>query len=365
MQLKFIPLMACVWLLASCGDKQAEQEQTGKYPVISVSKSSIELSDTYAATIEGRQDVAIYPQVSGTIQRLCVKEGERVRQGQVLFIIDQVPYHAALRTATANVSAAKAQVEASQLEYDSKKVLFDEEVISQYDLSMAKSALSIAQAGLEQAQAQEINARNDLSYTEVKSPCNGVVGTLPYRVGALVGPSLPQPLTTVADTEQMYVYFSMTENNLRNLFRQYGSPDEVVASMPAITLQLNDGTIYEQQGSIETISGIINPETGTASIRCIFPNEKRLLFSGGVANVVLPYTHEEVIIIPQRTTYEIQDKLFVYKIIDNKAVATEIQVAKQHDGKSYIVVKGLKVGDQIISEGVGLVQDGMEVSIKK
>lgn len=357
--------MLCTMLTTACGGGQTEQMQVPSYPVIDITKSNIELSQSYSATMQGRQDVEIYPQVSGTISKLCVKEGETVKKGQILFVIDQVPYQAALRTATANVLAAEAQVETAQLDYNSKQILFREEVISEYDLSMAKNTLAIAKAGLEQAKAQETNARNDLSYTEVKSPVNGVVGTLPYRAGALVGPSVPQPLTTVSDTEQMYVYFSMTENDIRNLIRQYGSPDETIKSMPDIALELNDGTMYGQSGRIETISGIINPQTGTASIRCVFPNEKRLLFSGGIGNVVLPQSETDVIVIPQSTTFEIQDKIFVYKVMDGKAVATELEVAKQHDGKNYIVHGGLAVGDCIISEGVGLVQDGMEVSIKE
>lgn len=365
MKTKSIAMMLCTLTMTACGGGQDEQMQSPSYPVIDISKSSIELSQSYSATMQGRQDVEIYPQVSGTISRLCVKEGEKVKKGQILFVIDQVPYQAALRTATANVQAAEAQVETAQLDYNSKQVLFNEEVISEYDLSMAKNTLAIAKAGLEQAKAYEINARNDLSYTEVKSPANGVVGTLPYRAGALVSPSIPQPLTTVSDTEQVYVYFSMTENDIRRLIRQYGSPDETIKSMPDIALELNDGTMYEQKGRIETISGIINPQTGTASVRCVFPNEKRLLFSGGIGNVVLMQTETDVIVIPQSATFEIQDKIFAYKVVDGKAFVTELEVAKQHDGKRYIVRKGLSVGDCIISEGVGLVQDGMDVSIKE
>lgn len=224
MKVKAIGLLASIMTLCACGSGQMQQEQVQQYPVIQVNKSSIELQESYSATMKGRQDVEIYPQVSGTISKLCVKEGEQVKKGQPLFVIDQVPYQAALRVATANVRAAEAQVETARLDYDSKQMLFDEEVISEYDLLQAKNALAIAKAGLEQVKAQEINARNDLSYTEVKSPANGVVGTLPYRTGALVGPSMLQPLTIISDTEQMYIYFSMTENDIRGLIRQYGTP---------------------------------------------------------------------------------------------------------------------------------------------
>lgn len=364
MRLRTIISSACLALLTACGNERPAPEERRAYPVFKVTATSVDITESYSATIEGRQDVEIYPQVSGTISVLKVKEGEKVKKGQSLFVIDQVPYQAALRTAIANVHAAEAQVETARLDYDSKRILFDEKVISEYDLSTAKNALSIAKANLEQARAQETDARNNLSYTEVHSPADGVVGTLPFRAGALVGPSISKPLTTVSDTRQMYVYFSMSENQLRNLFRQYGSPDETIRKMPEIELQLNDGSIYESKGRIETISGVINPQTGTASVRCVFPNEKRLLFSGGVGNVVLPHKEQNVFVIPQGTTYEIQDKIYVYKVVDGVAKSAEIKVDKLNDGKTYIVRSGLQEGDILISEGVTMLKEGTPISIK-
>lgn len=354
----------CSVLLVSCKNTYNGEFQQ-EYPVLTVSIDSVGFMESYSASIRGRQDIDIYPQVSGTIFRLCVQEGQTVKKGEVLFVIDQVPYKAALRTATANVHAAQAQVETAQLDYNSKKVLYKENVISEYELLTAKNTLSIAKAGLEQAEAQEIDARNSLSYTEVKSPSDGIVGTLPYRVGALVNPSMSQPLTTVSDNGAMYVYFSMTENQLRALVRQYGSPDETIKQMPPIRLQLNDGTFYESHGRIESISGIINSQTGTASIRSVFPNEKRILFSGGIGNVVIPHTETDVVIIPQAATYELQDKIFVYKVVDGKVVTVPIKVERLHNGIDYIVRSGLQPGDVIVSEGVGLLQDGMKIAVKE
>ena len=196
----------------------------------------------YSATIRGRQDIAIYAQVSGKIAQVCINEGQRVRSGQTLFIIDQVPYKAALQTAEANVAAAKASVATAQLTYDSKKELFARKVVSQFDLSTAENNLLTAKAQFAQAEAQRVNAANNLSYTVVTSPSDGIVGTLPYKVGALVGPSTPQPLTTVSDNSEMYVYFSMTENQLLNLTREYGSIDNTLKNMPDVQLRLNDGS---------------------------------------------------------------------------------------------------------------------------
>ncbi len=347
----------------SCAGENYHEGQT--FPVVTVSTDSVTVEESYSASIQGRQDIEIYPQISGTIRQVRVKEGQKVRKDELLFVIDQVPYLAALRTAAANMHAAEAQVETARLDYDSKQELFRENVVSEYDLSTARNALAVAEAVLEQAKAQETDARNNLSYTEVRSPSDGVVGTLPYRVGALVNPSLTLPLTTVSDNSEMYVYFSMTENQLRSLLRQYGSPEEVISRMPSIRLRLNDGTMYEDEGRVETISGVINRQTGTVSVRGVFPNGKSLLISGGIGNVVIPRTEKDAVVIPQSAAYELQDKLFVYKVSDGKAVATQLTVERIHDGKQYIVRDGLRAGDVIVSEGVGLVQDGMEITVRK
>ena len=352
-------LAAC---LGSCREAAAPQQQIG-YSVLTVEPSTVTLTESYSASVRGRQDIEIYPQVSGTIQRVCVKEGEKVRRGQSLFVIDRVPYEAALRTAVANVHAAEAQVETARITFESKQELFRRSVVSEFDLSTARNALAVAEASLEQARAEETNARNSLSYTEVKSPADGVVGTIPYRVGALVGPTSAQPLTTVADNSEMYVYFSMSENRLQELVMRYGSLDRTIENMPAVRLRLNDGNIYAEEGRIESISGVLNAETGSGSLRAVFPNPNRALFSGGTGNVVIPRRLENAIAIPQEATYELQDKIFVYRVVDGRAVATRIEVSPIHDGVRYTVTKGLSAGDRIVTTGVGLLNDGDEITI--
>ena len=352
-------------LFASCRET-SHTEQQQEYPIITVKPGDTNVSESYSASIQGRQDVEIYPQVSGTISRVCIREGQTVRKGETLFVIDRVPYEAALRTAVANVHAAEAQVETARLDYESKQILLREEVISEYELSTARNTLAIAQAGLEQARAQEIDARNSLSYTEVKSPSDGIAGTLPYRVGALVGPSIQQPLTTVSDHAQMYVYFSMTENQLRGLMHRYGSLDSVIINTPPVRLQLNDGTLYDEPGRIESVSGVINRQTGTVSVRSVFPNTKRQLLSGGIGNVLITYPQTDAIVIPQTATMELQDKILVYKVNDDNTVSSAfIVVDRLNDGKQYIVRSGLSSGDRIVSEGVGLLQDGMTIAVEK
>lgn len=312
----YVFTVACVMLLASCKDKKKAETYTA-YRVATLSPTSVEIEESYSASIQGRQDIDIYPQVPGTITRLCVKEGQQVRKGQVLFVIDQVPYRATWNKAVADVHAAEAQARTARLEYRSKQVLFDKQVISEYELTTAKNALDAAEAMLEQMKALEQSARNNLSYTEVKSPSDGMVGTLPYRTGALVSSSIPQPLTTVSDNSETYVYFSLTENRLRSMLRRYGSLDKTINEMPAIGLQLNDGTLYPEKGRIRSISGIINKQTGTVSVCGVFPNTGKLLLSGGIGNVIIPHKEEEVIVIPQTATTELQDKILVYKVSES------------------------------------------------
>lgn len=353
----------CCFLMFGC-KQPPTQAGDASYAVFTVKPVDRILSGSYPASIQGRQDIAIYPQVSGTISRVCIKEGERVRKGQTLFVIDQVPFQAALSMADANVEAAEAGVATAQLVYDSRVVLFEEEVISQFDLQSAKNQLLTAKAQLAQARAQQVTASNNLSYTMVQSPSDGVVGTLPFRAGALVSPSIPAPLTTVSDNSQMYVYFSLTENQLLDLTSQHGSMEEVLASLPQVKLQLNNGRIYSEEGFIETISGVIDPSTGSVSARAVFSNKGGLLHSGASGKVILPRNMKQSLVIPCSATFEMQDKIFVYKVIDGKASSVPIEVTLTDDGKEYVVASGLKSGDVIVAEGVGMLRDGTPVIAK-
>lgn len=360
----YVWAVLCCIGLASCQNGTSEETKQ-EYPAFTVTASSVEVTDDYPATIRGRQDIEIYPQVSGKIVDVAVTEGERVRRGQTLFIIDQVPYQAALQTAVANVKAAKANVSTAQLTYGGKKELFEQKVISQFELSTSENALLTAKAQQAQAEAQEVNARNNLSYTVVTSPADGVVGTIPYRVGALVSSSSSQPLTTVSDNSVMYVYFSMLENRLLSMVRRYGSVDETLKQMPSVGLRLNDGTMYDQPGRVESISGVLDTQTGAASFRAAFPNPTGLLHSGGAGNVLITEKADSALTIPQAATYEQQDKVFAYRVVDGKVQSTPITVTPLNDKKLYIVRSGLSAGETIISEGVGLLKDGMSVTIKQ
>ena len=264
----FVAALGCLLAVAGCGNGSAGNgAQENEFPTMEVTTSDVVLSEQYPATIQGRQDIEIRPQVSGTISKVNVKEGQKVRKGQSLFTIDQVPFKAALQMAQANVESAEAGVATAQLVYNSRVELYAKNVISEFDMLTAKNQLLTANAGLAQAKAQLVNAENNMSYTQVLSPADGVVGTLPFREGALVSPGIAIPLTTVSDNSQMYVYYSLSETKLLELTARHGSMDEVIAGLPEVSLLLADGSTYPQTGKIESISGVIDPNTASVSVR--------------------------------------------------------------------------------------------------
>ncbi len=350
-------LLLAALAFTSCKEKQG-QVSSGSYPTMTVKKESRNLDLRYSASIRGRQDIEIYPQVSGTLQQLCVTEGQQVKKGQVLFVIDQVPYKAAVNTAEADLKAARSALATARITDEGRRRLLEQKVISDFDRQKAANELASAEAAVAQAEARLVNARNDLSYTVVRSPADGVVGTLPYRQGALVSSSIPQPLTVVSDNSSMYVYFSMNENQLLNLLQRYGSSAKALENMPDIRLHLSNGTVYKEKGRIESISGVIDRTTGSVSLRAVFPNRDGLLHSGASGNIAIPTTYNDCIVIPQEVTFRIQEKVFVYKVVDGKAVSTAIEVSPMDNGKEYIVLGGLEAGTEIVSGGVGLLREG-------
>lgn len=348
-------------LLASCGT-QPQQEVGAEYKLFDVKLSNQTLQTGYTATLRGRQFVEVRPQVSGIITEIRLKEGDPVKKGQILFIIDQVPYKAALETAIANVRSAESKLATADLTARSKAELFQEDVVSEFDLQTARNDLAEAEAALAQAKAQEINARNNLSYTEVKSPVDGVASMIPYRVGALVNSSITEPLVTVADDSEVYAYFSMSENQILSLIQQYGSSEKALELMPPVDLRLSNGTPYAHAGKIDAISGTVDQSTGAVSLRASFANPEQLLRNGGSATVMVSTTRDSVIVIPQAATYELQNRIFVYKVVDGKAKSTPVEVFRLNNGTEYIVESGLTPGDVIIAEGAGLVREGTVIN---
>ena len=354
--------MLCIFLF-SCGGKNAQNGggMVREYAVMTLQPDSMEWYSNYPAAIKGKRDIEIRPNVSGFITDLRVDEGSVVRKGQVLFVIDTVPYKAALKVAETNVEVAKASTETARLTAENKRELQRRDIISEYDLQMAENSYASAKAQLAQAEAQLVNAHNNDSYTRVISPLDGVVGEIPFRVGSLVSPSSATPLTTVSDNSEMYVYFSMTERQILELVAQYGA-ENFLQKLPTVSLKLSDGSIYPLKGRIETVSGIIDTQTGSSNMRATFENPNRLLRSGGSGVIMIPMKNDHAILVPQKATYEIQDKKFVYVLNDDSTVtSTEITIASIDNGKEYMVTSGLKAGDRIVTEGVNTLKDGMTI----
>ena len=362
---KILLIAVLTVVLASCGGgKSGGKPNFGdnEYAVRTVQGQNADLQTTYPATIKGVQDVEIRPKVSGFITKLCVKEGQQVKAGQLLFVIDNVTYAAAVRQAKAAVNAAKAQLNTARLTYNNSQKLFKNNVIGSYELQSSKNAMESAAAQLAQAEAAYVSAKQNLDFCFVTSPANGVIGDLPYRVGALVSASSQQALTTVSNNSTMQVYFSMTEKDLLDMTKTAGGVNAAISSYPAVKLQLADGSIYNHPGKVATVSGVIDPTTGTVSMRADFPNPERVLKTGASGSIVVPHTATSAVVVPQDAVVEVQDKHFVYVVgKDNKVKYTPVEINSQNDGKNYIITSGLHIGDRFVVNGVSSLQDGMEI----
>lgn len=362
MKSRIVLFAFCLTLLSSCGKKGFDMGGAPECAVQTLQPATVNLTSSYPATIKGKQDVEIRPQVSGFITKVCVDEGSMVRKGQVLFIIDPTQYEAAARSAKAAVATAEAAVSTQQITVDNKRALNKKNIISDYDLAMSENSLASAKAQLASAKAQLISAEQNLGFTNVKSPSDGIVNDIPYRLGSLVSPSIATPLTIVSDITEMYVYASLTEKELLELVRKDGSQSAAVETYPEVQLQLSDGSTYDQKGKIETISGVINANTGAVSIRATFPNSNHLLRSGGMGNLIIPYHMENALVVPQKATTEIQDKKFVFlQQPDNTVKMNEITILNIDNGQEYVVTSGLKQGDLIVIENVGTLKDGQTI----
>lgn len=364
--LRFSGLLFAALLFAACGgQRQGEGEEAKQYDLLTITAIDHELTTEYAASLKGQQDIRIIPRIEGYLQGIYVKEGQHVKEGQLLFRVDAATYRAAVESANANVVQMTAALEKTQLEYDGKRQLHTKNIISDYELSTAQSDLAVAKANLVAAKAALVSAQNELGYTELRSPSSGVVGRIRYRKGDFVSPNLQEGLTIVADNSVIRAYFSMSERDLMEYLYQYKTMDATVKNMPEVRLMLSGGRLYEKGGKVESISGIVDETTGAVSVCALFDNSDGILLSGGTGKIVMPAVRKDAIVIPQEATYEIQDKVYVYKVADGKTVSTIIEVDPQNNGKEYVVLSGLQEGDVIIAKGAGFVQEGEWVKVEK
>lgn len=362
---------ASVALLTACGgagQQQQMQQQAPEIATMVVEKGTSDLMSAYPATIKGKTDIDIRPQVSGFITKVHVDEGQRVHKGQVLFTLDQVQFQAAVDQAQAAVALAQTGVNTAALTAKTKQQLYEKNIISEYENQLAQNSLAQAEAQLAQAKAGLVTAQKNMAYTVVTAPSDGIVGKIPNREGSLASPSMAQPLTTVSDTGDVYAYFSLTEKDLLNMTNNGASTlEERLKSMPEVQLRLADGSIYPYTGKIATVSGMVDNSTGSSTVRALFKNSNGMLRSGSTGQVLVPNHLENIISIPQKATSELQGKKFVYVVNDSNMVSSvPVEISPVDDGKNYVVLSGLEPGQRIVIEGVGtVVRDGITITPKQ
>ncbi|MFH6988954.1 efflux RND transporter periplasmic adaptor subunit [Flavobacterium collinsii] len=367
----FLSILAASIIITSCGNKNDKAAQAGgapqvkKYKTLTLEPKSATLYTDYPASIQGQQNIEIRPRVEGYIDKIFVDEGAVVRAGQALFKISAPEYEQEVRTAAASIKSAQANLSAAKLAVNKVKPLVEKGIISKYDLESAQYTYESALATLAQANASLVNAKTNLGYTTVTSPVDGVVGSIPFRLGSLVSSNTTDPMTTVSSIGNVYAYFAVNEKKLLN-FTQNTDPGISLAAkikkMPPVSLLLSDGTAYSEKGRIETVNGLINTETGSVTFRARFSNPKSIIRSGNSTTVRIPNEVNEAIIIPQSATFELQDKLFAVVVgKDGKTKNANITVLENTAGNYYVVKSGLQTGDQIVLEGVAALKDGTEI----
>ena len=362
-------IITVVLFLASCTAKPDQMAAAAPpvLPVTTVSTGEQETFVDYPAAIQGTTDVEIRPQISGTIDRILVNEGQLVSKGQLLLQISELPFKAQLNNAKAALQAAQSAVLNAQLEVDKLTPLVQSKVVSDFQLKTAKTTYQIALANVEQAKANVNTAQINLGYTQIKAPSSGYIGRLPKKQGSLVSPSDPEALTQLSDVNQVYAYFSLAETDFINFNAKYegNSVADRIKHLPAVSLVLADQSVYPVKGKIDMINGQFDKTTGSITLRAVFANTKGLLRSGNTGKIRLGLSHDNTMLVPQSATVEMQDKIFVFAVgKDNKVNKVAIAI----DGKSgtnYLIKDGLKSGDQIVLSGLDKLQDGQLIQPDK
>ncbi|WP_316848879.1 efflux RND transporter periplasmic adaptor subunit [Pedobacter agri] len=359
-------------LIISCNGKKPEggstKDELKEYDVLELQLRSTTTYNKFPVNIQGQQQVEIRPMVDGYIEKIFVDEGAKVTAGQALFKIRAPQYEQEVRSAEADINIAQEAVNMAIMEVEKVRPLVEDKIISAYELRTAQNVLNSRRASLTQANTRLVNARTNSGYTTVVSPVSGVIGLLPLKIGSLVGPSMTNPLTNIANVGNVYAYFSLNEKQLLELGRNIPGvrAQDLLKRLPPVSLVMADGKSYGAYGRIEAASGLLDPETGSINVRATFPNTSSLLNSGSSGTVSIPQDLKEAILIPQHSTYEIQDKKFAYRVDrDGVANSVEIFVKNAEGGKFYIVEKGLKAGDMIVLGGVATLQDKARIKAKK
>ena len=348
--------------LASCGLDMPKETKTS-YETMTVEKQDIEVPIKFSAKMKGQTDVTITPQVSGQLMKICVTEGQLVKKGQTLFVIDQRNAQLQLESAQANLQAALAQENSAKLEYESNKNLFEKKIVSQYMLDNAENTYKQAKASVAQARASVNNAKVNLGFCTITAPVTGLIGEIPVRTGDQVSPGTQ--LTMVSGNLQMHAEFSIPESLVEDMVSAGAKASDrakYMASLPDVTFVMKNGTEYTHKGRVSSLTGMVNATTGTIACKATFPNPEGQLFSGIQGTVVLPYAVKDAMVIPQTAVVKLQSKQQVYKVkADSTATAIEVKTEDIGNGQDFIVTSGLNVGDKIVTIGANNLQEGQKV----
>lgn len=348
--------------IAGCSGKQQNNAPAPAqaFPVITLNESNETTYVEYPASVQGVSDIDIRPQVSGILDKIYVAEGARVTKGQPLFQISPLPFREALNTAKATYQAAEAALVSAKLEVEKLKPLVSNQVVSDFQLKTAMAAEQLAKANTEQARAGVEAAKINLGYTTIAAPVSGFIGRLPKKQGSLVGVSDAFALTTISDAHEVYAYFSLGEDDYIDFNSKYQGKDaaERFKNMPKVSLILADKSAYASQGRIDMVDGQFNRQTGSITLRATFPNEAGVLKSGNTGRIRLGKEHSQTVMVPQASTVEVQDKLFVFTVDAKNQVSKQpIQIIGA-SGTNYLVQSGVKKGDRIVFDGIDKLKEG-------
>ena len=359
---KWIFMICSVVGLGSCGPEMPKLTNSS-FETMTVKKSDIELPYKFSARMKGQNDVTVTPQVSGQLMKICVTEGQKVKQGQTLFIIDSRNAQLELEAAQANLQAALAQENSAKLEYESNKNLFEKKIVSTYMLNNSENSYKQAQAAVAQARAAANRAKVNLGFCTITANVSGIIGEIPVRVGDQVSPMTQ--LTILSGNTTMYAEFSVTEAIVEAMVKEGVKATEVekfIANLPPATFVMKNGTEYPHKGRVISLTGVVNTETGSLTCKVSFPNPEGHLYSGIQGTIVMPFAEEGVIIVPQFAVVRLQDKAQVYKVkADSTATAIDVTTEDTGNGKDFIVTSGLNEGDQIVTTGANNVTEGQKV----
>lgn len=342
-------------LAAACSDDKPQQPAPPPVAeVITINSSPATTGHDYTASLQGKVDVEIRPQVDGFLDKVLVDEGAFVKAGQLLFKINDQPYREQLNNAIANLKSAEAQLNNAAIEIEKLTPLVENKIVSDYQLKVAKSAHNGAAANVEQANALVASAKIKLGYTNVTAPVSGYIGRLPKKQGSLVSSADPEALTNLSDVHEVYAYFSLGETDFINFKSQYegATISDKLKNLPAVSLILPDNSIYPVTGKIDMVDGRFDKTTGAITLRAIFSNSNNLLRSGNTGKIRLQQEHLNAILVPQSATVEVQDKIFVYAVGDSNKVSKQPLQVIGKSGTDYIVKEGVKAGDRIVINGL-------------